>query len=107
MTGKDSVPYGNQYLKFKLKEKYGDSIFITEGESLHDIVTMKEKTSQILRSFLKCTNQKDKEEIQKRAIIETAARLIKSNIKTYVPSVTNRYPGTQELKLDSSLTFIP
>ena len=42
---------------------------------------------------------------KKRAIIETAARLIKSDIKTNVPSVTNEYPSIETLKLDSGLTF--
>ena len=44
---------------------------------------------------------------KKRAIIETAAKLIKSDIKTNVPSVTNEYPSTETLKLDSALTYIP
>ena len=41
LTDKDSLPYGNQYLKKKLQERYGESIYITEGEGLHDIVTMR------------------------------------------------------------------
>ena len=57
LTDKDSLPYGNQYLKKKLQERYGESIYITEGEGLHDIVTMREKTSQILQSYFKCINQ--------------------------------------------------
>ena len=77
LTGKDSLPYSNYYLKNKLKEHYGSSIHIAEGEGLHNVVTMREKTSQILRSYLKCTTQKVNEELQKKAIIETAAKLIK------------------------------
>ena len=37
----DSVPYGSQYLKQKLKEHYNDSIYIAEVEGLQDIVTMR------------------------------------------------------------------
>ena len=47
---------------------------------------MREKTSQILQSYFKCINQDGDEESRKRAIIETAARLIKSDIKINVPS---------------------
>lgn len=46
----DSILYSNQYLKSQLKDRYGNSIRIAEGEGLHDIVTMREKTSHILRS---------------------------------------------------------
>ena len=43
-----SLPYGNQYLKFKPLEKYGDSLYIAEGEGLHAIVTLREETSRII-----------------------------------------------------------
>ena len=106
LCGEDSLQYGNQYLKSKLRERYGDSIYIAEGEGLHDIVTMREKTSQILRSYFKSVKESD-EESQKRTIIETAVRLIKSDIKTEVSSVTVQYPGTDMLKLDTALQYLP
>ena len=46
----DTEPYGNQYLKSKLKDHYSSILYIAEGEGLHDIVTMKVRTSQTLRS---------------------------------------------------------
>ena len=42
-----SLPYGNQYLKFKLLEKYGESLYIAECEGLHAIFTFREETSRI------------------------------------------------------------
>ena len=39
----ESLPYGNQYLKSQLKERYGNCIYIAEGEGLDDIVTMRER----------------------------------------------------------------
>ncbi len=105
LTNPDSEPYGNQYLKKKLREQYQDNVHFTEGEGLHDIVTMREKTSQILRSYFS-EREKD-EESQKQAIIQTAARLIKSDIKTNVPSVTDQYPSSNSLELDSALSFVP
>ena len=51
LVEQDSVAYGNQYLKSKLLKHYGESIFIAEGNGLHDIVTFCEKTSSILRDY--------------------------------------------------------
>ena len=103
----DSLPYGNQYLKSQLKERYGNCIYIAEGEGLDDIVTMREKTSHILRSYFNSTKEKGDEESQKRAVLEAAARLIKSDIKTNVPTVKDQYPTTEELKLQAALDYIP
>ena len=49
----------------------------------------------------------DDEEAQKRAIIETAASLIKSDIKCMVTPVSDEYPKTCELKLEPALEFVP
>ena len=106
LENEESTPFGNQYLKCKLKEHYKDSISFAERDGQPDIVTMKEKTAQILRSYFNQSKSND-EESQKRAIIETAARLIKSDIKTNVPSFTDRYPSVTELRLQPSLQFIP
>ena len=102
------TPDGNQYLKQKVMEQYGDSTYIAEGEGvLGDIVTMREKTSQILRSYFKTHGKEEDEEAQKRAIIKTAARLIRSDIKTNVPSTSGEYPSIEMLKLESALNYIP
>ena len=107
LSNPDSEPYDNYSLKKKLKERFKDRIIFSEGEGLDDIVTMREHTAHILRSFYKQKCQEEDEESQKRAIIETAARLIKSDIKSQVSSVTNQYPSSSDLKLDSALSFIP
>ena len=67
-------------------------------------VMMRERTSQILRSYFKA--QAKNEESQKQIIIETAAQLIKSDIKSNVPSLTNQYPSAKMLDLDSALSFV-
>ena len=67
LTEEDAVPYGNQYLKRRLKEQYGNAIYVAEGEGLNDIVTMREKTSQILRSyFMNNCQEGDKRIAEKR-----------------------------------------
>ena len=79
---------------------------MAEGEGLHDIVTFREKTSRILRDYFNMPN-KDDEEAHKRAIIETAAKLIKSDLKTVVPPLEDEYPKATDLKLESALGYIP
>ena len=75
-----STAYGNQYLKEKLISRYGNSIFVTEGRSgVKNIVTFREKTCNILREYYNSPREGD-EEAQTRAIIQTAAKLIKSDI---------------------------
>ena len=101
-----SMPYSSYYLKQKLKEHYSDSIYIAEGEGLQDIVTMREKTAKILRVFFQNAKCGD-DESQKRAIISTAAKLLKSDIKSCIPSVTYQYPSAQTLKLDTALDYLP
>ena len=105
LDNEESIAFDNYYLKRKLKEHYKNSISSAEKEGQSEIVTMKEKTQQILRSYFNQSKAVDAE--SQREIIETAARLIKSDIKTYVPSVTDSYPSVSELGLKPLLLFIP
>ena len=68
---------------------------------------MREKTSHILRSYFNSTMHEADEDSQKRAILETAARLIKTDIKTNVPSVCNQYPTAETIQLQPTLDYIP
>ena len=69
-------------------------------------MTFREKTSKILRDYYNIPN-KDDEEAHKRAIIETAAKFIKSDIKTCVTFAKDKYPTTDELNIESALRYIP
>lgn len=73
-----SAAYSNKWLGYRLKERCGDFLFMPECEGLPNIVTFREKTRIILRDYFHI--QETDEEAQKRAIIETAAKLIKSDI---------------------------
>ena len=53
------------------------------------------------------TRHEDDEESQKREIIKTAARLIKSDIRNDVPSVNDHYPSTDALNLGPALMYLP
>lgn len=74
---------------------------------MNDIVTKSVKASVILRAFFEQTKQYDDEAMQTQKIIATSATLIKTNIKTNVPYITNQYPTSMVLKLDSTLSYIP
>ena len=79
---------------------------MAQGKGLHDIVTFRKKTSSILRDYFKMPN-KDDEEAQKRAIIETAAKLIKSDIKTHLMPIMSEYPKATDLDLECTLEYAP
>ena len=49
--GTDSDAYDNYYLKKKLMKHYGEDIHFSEEKGLSDIVTFREKTSDILRKY--------------------------------------------------------
>jgi len=69
-------------------------------------VTFREKTCEILRDYYSSPREDD-EEAHKRAILLTAAKLIKSDIETTVAQIEDTYPTTAELKLAAALDFIP
>ena len=79
---------------------------MAEGEGLHDIVIFREQTSSILRDYFKMPN-KDDEKAQKRAIIETAAKLIKSDTKTHLMPIMSEYPKATDLDLECTLEYVP
>ncbi|KAH3788813.1 hypothetical protein DPMN_166975 [Dreissena polymorpha] len=103
----DSEPYDNYILKKHLKTRFNDTLHFAGGEGLDDIVTIRKQTLQILRSYYKRKCEEKDEESQKRAIIETASRFIKSDIKSEVVTLTNWYPSSEDLKLESALSFFP
>ena len=100
-----STAYGNQCLKEKLS-RYGDSIFVTEGRcGVQNNVTFREKTCDIFREYYNSPREDD-EEAQKRAILQTAAKLLKTDIKTAVAPLKDTYPTTAELKLVAETSFL-
>lgn len=103
-----STAYGNQCLKEKLLNRYGNSIVLTDSHIIvKNIVTFREKNRDILREYYNSPLGWDDEEAQKRAILQTAAKLIKADIKTTVVSMEDMCPTTEELKLAAGLDFIP
>ena len=103
----DFAPYGNQYLKFRLLEYYGDSVVVAEVAGFHDIVTFRRKTSQILHDYFNKPNKDNEESRHKTAIIEAAAKFIKSDIKGIVASLNDKYPKVTDIKSESAIRHLP
>lgn len=99
-------PYGFTYMKEKLLGHFGDRIIITEINGKLNVVTFRSTAYNIIHDFYNqpkdenCTNEKMR-------IIETAAKLIKSEVKSVVQS-SDVYPMSAEMSsTEVALSFLP
>ena len=100
----DSSGYGNQYLKSSFNNTTGILYLWLRVKGSMILWLFEKKTSSILRDYFKMPN-KDDEEAQKRAIIETAAKLIKSDIKTHLMPIMSEYPKATDLDLECTIQY--
>ena len=106
LQGTDCEPYSFPYMKSKLKDHFGDNIMFAEINGKANVVTFCAKASSILYDFYQEQRQTDSESEMMR-IVETAAKLIKTDIKSVVASC-NTYPTTEQLSsIDENLSFLP
>lgn len=106
LEGSSNTAYAQRYMKQKLIQHFGDSIFICEQQGKHDIVVLRESVNFILRNHYGRQCSVD-ENIEKMRIIETAARLIKSDIKTTIVSNKECYPSAQDINIQQCLEYLP
>lgn len=98
--------YTPRYLKRKLKEHYGETLFFMERDGLSDVVALRENASKILFSFHH-TEKCKSEEAEKERIIQTAARLIKADIKA-LSHDKSTYPSISNISsCDANNEFLP
>ncbi|XP_053402974.1 uncharacterized protein LOC123550249 [Mercenaria mercenaria] len=96
--------YSSKYMKKKIIEHFGDIITFVSTQGQEDKIIMKHTASDILSKFTK-ENFGLSEAEQKRKIISTAAKLIKSDIaavdasKTFYPSVGTVQSAERNRKL--------
>ena len=76
-------PYGFMYMKTNLPKHFGDGIIIAEMHGYKNIVALKGTASSVLKDLYQRPKLPDAETEKMRAI-ETAASLIKDDIKTVV-----------------------
>ena len=104
-------PYGFTYMKHRLEKHFGDKITITEisGTEIsgkENVVTFRHKASSIIHHFYSKPKKYDHDE-EKLRIIETAAKLIKNDVKL-VKQPQEFYPSSIEISsTDKALSFIP
>ena len=102
-------PYENRTLKAKLYHIFGDEIVISTVGGKADIVTFKARATTILHDYHKQSQQKLDEHDEKLLIIKTAAKLLKSDIKS-VDSSMKYYPSAvniENLHSEEVIGFLP
>ena len=106
LEGSFDEPYGTQYMKQKLIDYYGDGIFICNKEGKSDVVTLKETAEKILRQCYEKSKTSDIH-LQKILIIEAAAKLIKTDIKSQALKSRQEYPTADDTTLEKSTDYLP
>ena len=94
------------YMKEKLVNHFGNRIIITEISRMRNVFTFRDTAYSILQDFY---NQPKDDNLanEKMRIIETAAKLIKSEVKSVV-QLNDNYPTSAEMSsTDSALAFVP
>ena len=96
--------YSYPHMQQKLKEHFGYKIIQTEINGKPNVATFRNKAKVVLYDFYSHRDldpQKDK-----IRIIETAAKLIKDDIRT-VKTLHSNYPGFEELGSEECINFLP
>jgi len=105
LKGSECQAYGYTQMKFKLKEQFGDRIIHTEINGKPNVVTFRSTAKAILQDFY--SHRKADPETEKKRIIETAAKLIKNDIKS-VETYHDVYPDCESLKSEEdAINFLP
>ena len=102
----DETAYHFTYMKEKLKMHFGNRIVISEVNGKQNVVTLHSTASSILHDFYKQPKEQNCVDEEKR-IIETAAKLIKTDIQGIVQS-KDVYASCEEISsTENALSFIP
>ena len=101
-----SEPYHFTYMKDQLKQHFGDAIVITEKNGKANVVTIRSNASKILQEFY-CQSKQDNPDTDKLRIIQTAAKLIKSDIQS-VSRAKDIYASCHELSsVEEGIAYLP
>lgn len=99
-------PYGFTHMKEKLLDHFGDRIIITEINGIQNIVTFRGTASVILNDFYQQPKDSDPE-AEKLRLIETAANLIRSDVKSVV-QLKDTYPTSLSMSdISEATNYIP
>ena len=98
--------YSAVYIKSKMQDHFKDKIVITTIHVIDNVVNFKQTAQSVINEFYYKPREENYEEERKR-IIETAAKLIKDNIKS-IDVCSDVYPSSTEVSdTEEALNFIP
>jgi len=104
--GQDNEPYSFKYMKEMLHEHFGENIVITDISGIANVVTFRRKAASILTKFFQQSRLLDCE-LEKLRVVETAASLIKSDIKSVLQS-KDVYPSSHQMSnTTDNLSYLP
>ncbi len=107
LVGSDLSAFSSQYMKKKLQEVYGDRIIISEINGKPNVVTFRSTAKAVLQDFYQQEKKKADPDVEKIRVVETAAKLIRNDIKMIEVSNT-AYPTSEEIASeDSCINFLP
>ena len=102
----DFQPYSFPYMKKRINDHFKDRIIITELDGKSNVVTFRSTAFNILHQFYE-SPKTDDPEAEKFRIIETAAKLIKNDIKS-INVDTSQYPSSDEIRsVEDNVEFLP
>ena len=101
-----SQAYTKKHMKRKIVDHFGDQVLISNSHTREDVVTLKSTAKKILGEYF-ASPEPDSEEEKKQVILDTAAKLIKSDIKGKVAS-KDYYPDFEDIRnIDKNLSYVP
>ena len=104
LTDTEHSAYSYKHMQLKLKEHFGNKIVQTEINGKSNVITFRSKASEVLHDFYH--QHKLDPEQDKIRIVETAAKLIKEDIKA-LQTACSSYPTINELSEEESIEFLP
>ena len=100
-----SMPFGFTYMKKRIKDHYSDNITIAEINGKSNVVTFTTTASKILHDFHEQSEKNDSTR-EKMRVIETAAKLIKRDIKS-ISQCKEYYTTSEEMSAEKAMAFLP
>ena len=99
-------PYGFTYMKSSIQDHFGDSILITEINGKSNVVTFRYTADSIINEFYNQPHSDDSY-VEKLKIVQTAAKLLQSDIKR-VEQQRDVYPDPCQMSsLNECLGYLP
>ena len=106
LQGTGFEPYSIKYMTSRLLEHFKGQIIVTEVNGKLNVVTFVGTAKGILHEFYTQTRLTDNSELDAIRIIETAAKLIRNDIKG-IQTSSKHYPSKEDLKQDAILDYVP